>query len=312
MKQTKGAEPPREGAPWTAHGPLLGMVCVLAATFCFSMTNALIRGLSGDVPPVEIAFFRSVFGALLQLPVVAWYGFGIIRTSRPRLHASRGVLHAFSMMLWFVALSMVPLSEAAALEFAAPLMTTVVAILFLGEAVRTRRLVALGVGIVGVLIVVRPGFETVSWGQMLILLSVTLWAGCQLIIRELGKTESAFAQGFYTVVVFVPITVIAAIPVWVWPSLLDLGLTFVIAGVSTIGLWLYGEAFRRAEMTAILPLESTKLVWAVILGLVFFAEVPEVLTLLGGFDGVVHRAIDGAEVTERCPLAPGADEDEAG
>lgn len=286
------------------------MVCVLAATLCFSTTNALIRGLSGAVPPVEIAFFRSIFGLLILLPIVAWYGVGSIATTRAKWHAARGLLHVASMMIWFVALSMVPLAEAAALEFAAPIMTTAIAILFLGEAIRMRRMVALVVGIAGVLIVVRPGFETVSPGQLLILLSVTLWAGCQLIIRELGRTDSSFAQGFYTVVVFTPVTAIAAFQVWVTPSLASVGVMFGIATVSTVGIWFYGEAFRRAEMTAILPLEATKLVWAVGLGWMFFSEQPEVLTLVGGvviFSAAAYITIREAQLARRpaLPAAPG-------
>ena len=278
------------------------MVCILAATLCFSTTNALIRGLSGAVPPVEIAFFRSIFGLSILAPIVAWYGVKSVATARLNWHAARGVLHVASMMIWFVALSMVPLAEAAALEFAAPIMTTAIAIVFLGEAIRMRRMVALVVGIAGVLIVVRPGFETVSMGQLLILLSVTLWAGCQLIIRELGRTESAFAQGFYTVIVFTPVTALATIPIWVTPSLSSVAMMFMIAAVSTVGIWFYGEAFRRAEMTAILPLEATKLVWAVGLGWIFFAEQPEVLTLVGGlviFGAAAYITIREAQLARR-------------
>lgn len=293
---------------WLAHGPILGMVCILIATFFFSTTNAIIRALSSDLPPVEIAFFRSLFGVLLLLPLVFfWYGLGSLKTERPKLHLARGVLHAVSMILWFVALSMVPLAETAALEFAAPIMATTIAILFLGEVARMRRLVALAVGIVGVLIVVRPGLEAVSWGQVLILISVALWAGCQLIIRELGRTDSAFVQGFYTVAIFVPITAAVAIPVWVWPTWIELAVCMVIAASSTIGIWFYGEAFRRAEMTAILPLESTKLLWAVLYGVVFFAEQPEILTLVGGiviFAAAAYITIREAQLARQAVIAP--------
>ncbi len=292
---------------WLAHGPILGMVCILIATFFFSTTNAIIRALSSDLPPVEIAFFRSIFGLLLLLPLVIWYGRDSIRTKRPELHLARGVLHAVSMILWFVALSMISLAEAAALEFAAPIMATIIAVLFLGEVARLRRLTALAVGIVGVFIVVRPGFEAVSWGQILVLISVALWAGCQLIIRELGRTDTSFVQGFYTVVIFVPITAVVAIPVWVWPTWTELGVSFIIAASSTIGIWFYGEAFRRAEMTAILPLESTKLIWGVLYGLVLFSEQPEILTLVGGvviFSAAAYITIREAQLARRAVMAP--------
>jgi len=278
------------------------MACVLAATFCFATMNAMIRGLAHALPPVEIAFFRSVFGLALQVPLVVWLGLPAIRTQRIGLHAARGVLHAVSMMIFFVALSMVPLAEATSLEFAAPIMSTTIAILFLGEAVRARRLIALGIGIVGVLIVVRPGFETVSTGQMLILLSVALWAGCQLMIRELARTESSFVQGFFMVAFFTPITALASIPVWVWPSVSTLAALLALAVIATAGTWLYGEAFRRAEMTAIMPLEATKLIWSVSYGWIFFSEQPEVIKLIGGlviFSAAAYITIREAQLARR-------------
>ncbi len=258
------------------------MICILTATACFAGMNAIIRGLSHTISPIEIAFFRSLFGLLLLLPFLWWYGPGTIRTSRFRLHATRGVVHAISMMFFFVGLSLTPLSATSALEFAAPLMATTIAILFLGEVVRVRRLVALAVGYVGVLIVVRPGLVEFSPGQILILISVAMWAGCQLMIRELSKTESAFTQGFYMVSFFTPMTFVAALPVWTWPDAQTLLILFVLAGIATSGTWLYGEAFRRAEMSAILPLESTKLLWATMFGWVFFTEAPDPFTLVGG------------------------------
>jgi drug/metabolite transporter (DMT)-like permease len=293
-----------EGMRRWARGPVIGMVCILGATFLFATMNAIIRGLSGAVPPVEIAFFRSAFGLVLLLPLVAWFGPGSIRTARLKLHATRGVVHAVSMMVFFVALSLVPLAETTALEFAAPIMSTAIAILFLGEVVRARRLVALAVGIAGVFIVVRPGFEQVSLGQVLILMSVVMWAGCQLMIRELAKTDTAFAQGFYMVAVFTPITLVASIPVWVWPSWAALAALFGLAAIATAGTWLYGEAFRRADMSAILPLESTKLIWSVGYGLIFFQEEPEALTLIGGmviFAAAAYITIREAQIARRAP-----------
>ena len=102
------------------------------------------------------------------------------------------------------------------------------------------------------------------------------------MIRELAKTESSFVQGVYMAAVFTPLTLLASLPVWVWPDLMSLAGMLVVAIVATAGTWLYGEAFRRAEMSAILPLESTKLIWSVSYGWIFFSEQPEVLTLVGG------------------------------
>lgn len=283
---------------------MIGMVCILAATLCFAAMNAIIRGLAHTVPPVEIAFFRSAFGLLILLPLVAWFGFASVKMKRIRLHAARGVLHATSMMIFFVGLATTPLAETTALEFAAPIVTTTIAVLFFGDNVHARRLIALAVGISGVFIVVRPGFEVVSTGQILIIISVVTWSGCQLMIRELGKTESSFAQGFYMVAFFTPITLAVSIPQWVWPPPQTLAALFGLAMIATAGTWLYGEAFRRAEMTAILPLESTKLIWAVAFGWFFFSERPEIIVLLGGFvifAAAAYITIREAQIARRPP-----------
>jgi drug/metabolite transporter (DMT)-like permease len=277
------AEPgAREAPAWWTSGPASGMACMLVATALFATMQLLIRVAGTTVPAVEISFWRSFFGLLIQLPLLWWFGLASIRTARLRLHGLRGLLHGVSMMLWFVALMEVPLAEATALEFASPIVATTLAILFLGEVVRVRRIVALCAGVIGVMLVVRPGFQEVSNGQVLALVSVALWAGCQLIIRELGRTETAFTQGFYMVLFFTPITLVSSLPVWVWPSVDDLMLLFLVGVVATAGTWFYGEAFRRAEMGAILPLEATKLLWSVAYGLLFFSEEPLLLTLLGG------------------------------
>lgn len=276
------------------------MACIVAATACFSLMQVLIRILAVHVPVVEVSFFRSLFGLMLQAPLVMYYGIAALKTSKLKLHLARGTVHALSMVLFFIGLTMVPMAQATSLEFAAPILSTVIAILFLGEAVHARRLVALAAGMAGVLIVVRPGFETISQGQILIMLSVALWAACQLMIRELSRTESSFVQGMYMAAVFTPLTLLASLPVWVWPDIKSLSGLVVVALVATIGTWLYGEAFRRAEMSAILPLESTKLIWSVGYGWLIFSERPEILTLVGGviiFSAAAYITIREAQLS---------------
>jgi drug/metabolite transporter (DMT)-like permease len=276
---------PRGVFAFTLTGAGAGMACMLAATACFAVMNALIRylGKDGLVPPAEIAFFRACFGFVLLAPVLAWYGPQIVRTQRLRMHALRGTVQGVSMVLFFMGLSMIVLAKATAFEFAAPIIATAIAVLFLGEPVRMRRLIAMAVGFVGIMIVLRPGFIPLDWGPVLVILSVIIWAGCQLMIRSLSRTENSFAQTFYMTVFLMPVNFAAAVPGWVWPSWHAVFVLALIAGVANIGTVLYGEAFRRADMSAVLPLESTKIIWTASLGWAFFAETPDIWTLFGGF-----------------------------
>jgi drug/metabolite transporter (DMT)-like permease len=298
--QSKGQGAQREDpgaisawASFTLTGAGLGMASMLAATACFAVMNALIRylGKDGLVPPPEIAFFRALFGFILLLPVLAWYGPQLVKTQRLGMHALRGTVQGVSMVLFFVGLSMIVLAKATAFEFAAPIIATAIAIVFLGESVRIRRLAAMAVGFVGIMIVLRPGFIPLEWGPVFIILSVVIWAGCQLMIRSLSRTEGSFAQTFYMTLFLMPVNLIAAVALggfepdwrWVWPDWHATFVLFAIAAVANVGTVLYGEAFRRADMSAVLPLESTKIVWTASLGWAFFAETPDIWTLAGGF-----------------------------
>lgn len=282
---------PKEGGEAGAivpvwQAPVLGMLCMLVATACFATMNAMIRGLglSGDIPPVAIAFWRAFLGFLLLLPLALWWGRASIRTGRLGFHALRGSLQAVSMILFFVGLSLTPLAKATAFEFAAPILATLLAVLFLGERLRIRRIAAMAVGLIGVLIVLRPGVIPLSLGPVLVIVSVILWAACQLMIRSLARTDTSFAQAFYMALFLTPVAGLTALAWgWVWPKPEVMGVLALIALVATIGTWLYGEAFRRAEMSAALPLESTKILWTASFGWVFFAEEPDAMTLFGGF-----------------------------
>ncbi len=258
---------------------------MLIATACFAVMNAGIRLLSKDgaLPAVEVTFFRAAFGLAFLLPFLFWTGTAPFKTRRLGMHAARGGLQAVSMMLFFIGLSLTPLAKTTAFEFAAPIIATALAIVFLGERLRWRRLLAMGIGLLGVLIVLRPGLVDLTAGPMFVIVSVILWAGCQLMIRSLSRTEGSFTQALYMALFLTPLTALPAGLVWVWPSGWQLVILAGIAGVASFGTICYGEAFRRAEMSAVLPLESTKIVWTASLGFILFAERPDIWTLVGGF-----------------------------
>jgi drug/metabolite transporter (DMT)-like permease len=185
------------------------------------------------------------------------------------------------MACFFMGLASTPLVEVNALEFAYPIFATILAIFVYREVPRARRIIALLIGFAGAMIALRPGFAEVGQGQLFILLASFLWGGVTLCIRELGKTETAVTQSLYLGFVLVPVAAAFAVPVWVWPNLVQLGLIVVIGTTATIGQLLYAEAFRRAEMGAVLPLDFSKLGFSAIIGFAVFTEVPDALTVVG-------------------------------
>lgn len=263
-------------------GNVRGMALMFVATICFSSMHAMIRHLSGELHPFELAFFRNLFGLFVVAPWFIRYGWAPLRTQRLPLHMFRAALNVVAMLSFFYALSLVPLSEAAALSFAAPVFATVLAIFILGERIGIRRWAAIIFGFGGTFVIIRPGFETVNFGSLLMLLSAAVWSCTLMVIKILGRTESSVTIATYTLIQMVPLSLIPAWFVWQWPSWEMLGYMLIMGLVGTIGQLLMTQALKEGETNAVLPLDFFKLIWAMLIGYFLFAEIPDAFTWIGG------------------------------
>ena len=159
-----------------AQGKLpCGIALIVIGSALFAAMHAGVRFVSAGVHPFEIAFFRNLFGFLVFTPMLVRSGPMMLYTRRLGAHLGRGAINSFSMLAWFTALSLIPLAEATALALTGPLFVTMGAIFFLGETVRARRWIALGVGAAGTMVILRPGFADVSFGAALFPM-VQAWA----------------------------------------------------------------------------------------------------------------------------------------
>ena len=197
------------------------------------------------------------------------------------MHLIRGALSAVNTLAWFTAIATMPLGEAVALNFTSPLFATVLAAIFLGEAVRARRWTATIVGFIGVLIVVRPGVETVQLGAILALGSAMSIAVNVLLIRVMSQEDStrAIVLTFNLAITF--FTLIPAIVTWAWPSPLMWAVTFAIGVTTTVAHLMLTRAMRLAEASAIVPLEFIRLPMAVLIGFIWFSEILDFWTIVG-------------------------------
>lgn len=255
---------------------------MVGSAFCFCVMHALVAKASQEVPPVEVAFFRNLFGFLVLLPAIIRSRFVAFRTTKLHLHAIRGVLNSTSMMMFFTALAITPLAEATALSYTAPLFMTIGAVLVLHEKIHARRMVALAIGFLGALIVLRPGMVPIGLGPVLVIASTVLWAGSMLDIKILARTDSSLTIATYMTVFLMPITLVAALFVWQWPTWEQLGIMFLLGACGSAGHMLFTEAFRHGDTTALMPLDFTKLIWASIIGFFFFGQMPDMWTWIGG------------------------------
>jgi drug/metabolite transporter (DMT)-like permease len=276
--------PEGTGRSSASHGrPAVGIFWMSTSAFGSSAMNGLTREAAADIHAFEVAFFRNVFGFAALLPMLLRNGVkATMRTRHPLLHACRGVLNAVAMLSFFYAVTVTPLSTVAALGFTAPLFAAVLAIPILGERPGWRRWIALVVGFIGALVIVRPGLGEVSFGMLLVLGSSAAWAGALIIIKILARSDSSLTITIYAALFLTPITLAAALFFWSAPSPTTWLLLVGIGIFGSLTQWSIAQAFHEADATVVLPFDFTKLLWASIIGYVFFAEIPDPLTLLGG------------------------------
>ena len=180
--------------------------------------------------------------------------------------------------------------------------------LVLGEVVRIRRIAALVAGFVGALVIVRPGMAALDPGSLLVLGSSAVWAVAMILIKLLARTESSLTMTAYMAVFLTPLSAIAAAFVWQWPSLEDLGWFALMGSFGTLAHLCFGQAFREADTTVVLPVDFLRLIWASVYGYLLFNEIPVLFVWIGGviiFASTLYLAYREAKVA-RAAFAAGA------
>ncbi len=278
-------------------GNLRGVLLMVFSTLCMASMHSLIRYVSADLHPFEVTFFRCAFGLLVVVPWLVRQGPSSIRTQRFSLHLARAAVNIGSMLCFFWALSLAPLTEVTALGFLSPLAATALAALLLREQVGLRRWIAILVGFVGALIVLRPGFAAIGQGQILTLVSVVLWAGVLIIIKLAGRTDSAVAITAWMSMLMAPLALIPALFYWTWPTLPQFGWLLVIGVIGNIGQIAMTQALKEGETAVVMPIDFFKLIWITFIAYFAFGETPGIHSWTGG--AVIFGAAAYAAMRER-------------
>jgi len=269
-------------ALWRTASPVIrGIALMCVATVFFSAMHVLVRYAARDVPPFQIAFLRNLFGIVVFLPLLFRGGLGFLRTRALGMHALRGVLNVAAMLMFFTSLSLTPVARVTALAFTAPLFTALLSVLFLGERFRARRWTALALGFAGTLVILRPGMIPVDLGSVLVVGSALIWAVTMIVIKVMSRTESSFAITAYMNLFLTLFSFGPALWVWVTPPA-GMWVWLVAIGIlGTVAQLALSQALKETEPTAVLPFDFLKLVWAALLGLWVFGEVPDAYTWVG-------------------------------
>lgn len=259
------------------------MLTMLVAVAVFALMDAGLKQLATQYPPFQVAALRGAASLPLVLAwALATTGVRPLLRVRWPLHLLRGVLGVAMMASFVYALRTLPLSTAYALFFIAPLLITALSVPFLGERVGPRRWTAIAVGLVGVLVLLRPtGAGLLSLAALAVLLAALMYATSAITVRVLARSDSTQAMMVWLMALMAFGAGALAIPGWV-PLRADDGWIILGIGVAgALGQYAITEAFRLGEASLIAPLEYTALVWGVLLDATVWGVLPDAVTWLG-------------------------------
>lgn len=249
---------------------------------CFSAMTGILRFVTETMDPLQAGFLRYAFGLLFLAPYFFGSRVGQLRTQRLHWHVLRGLLHTVGVLLWFYALTRIPLADITALSFTSPLFATVGAVMFLGEKLHARRVGALLMGFAGALVVIRPGFTAIDIGVVCMLINAPLFAISELIAKSLSRHEGTATIVTYQTLTVTLFALIPAIFVWQNPTPLQWVLLAFTASVATGGHLCWIRALKEADVTVTQPIKFLTLVWAAAIGFFAYAEIPDIWVWVGG------------------------------
>lgn len=273
------------------HGPnrLAGISWMVVTGLLFVAVTCIVRHLGSDLPAVQAAFIRYAVGLLLIIPL-AWK----IRLRLPsrrvwKLYVARGACHGIAVILWFFSMARIPIADVTAIGYLAPVFTTVGAVLFLNEEFRIHRVIAVIVGVLGALIILRPGFEVIEIGAIAQLIACPLFAASFLLAKRLTDSEHAtdilVMLSLFCTLVLLP----GAVYNWRTPTPTEFGWLALTAVFASLGHYTLTRAFAVAPISLTQPISFLQLVWATLLGIWLFAEPVDFWLLVGG--GLIVAAV---------------------
>lgn len=264
------------------QNPVLGIAFALAGTVFFSMGDSIGKWLTADYPVMQIAWIRSCTGLLLIGSFALFTGrLKQLRTKRPRGHILRSFMSAGTIIFIFYALKNVPVAEYVSLTFAAPFLIALLSPIVLQEKVSNHSWIAICIGFIGILFVLRPTPDHFHIAHLASLSVAVSIAALTVSARLMAKTESAVALNFYIYPANIFISAWWALDAWIAPSLHDWFLFLILGASSTSALGCFIQSLRYAKPSLVAPIDYVRMLWMVALGYLVWGEVPETMTWIG-------------------------------
>jgi len=259
-----------------------GMLWVALSGFFFSVLNAELRSLALQLDAFQTQFTRYLMGTLVMLPFLIKRGWAVYRPNNLKGQIWRGAVHTTALMLWFIALPRIGLADTTAIGFTGPIFVMLGAAWFLGERMRWDRWVAALLGFSGILVVVAPKLAgDDGWFTLIMLASAPLFAASFLITKTLTRTESSSTIVLWQSLVIALLSLPLGLLHWVAPTPWQ-WVAFTCTGVlGSLGHYCMARGFRIADISATQSLKFLDLIWASVMGFLFFGNIPTQSTVIG-------------------------------
>lgn len=262
--------------------PMWGVIWMLVTGLCFVAVTATVKHIGGGVPPAEAAFLRYSMGLIFFVPMLRTLIKANLQPRQIALFGLRGLVHSIGVILWFYAMTKIPIADVTAMNYLSPVYVAIGAVIFLGEKLAFRRILAIVAALVGAMIILRPGFREISSGHTAMLVTAVLFAGSYLIAKQMADEVSPLVVvAMLSIMVTIGLAPFAYAQ-WVTPTMAQVGWLFLVAIFATIGHLTMTLAFRAAPMTVTQPVTFLQLIWATMLGALVFGEPVDGWVVLGG------------------------------
>jgi drug/metabolite transporter (DMT)-like permease len=255
---------------------------MIAATVMFSISNAFAKWQVALYPVGEVMAFRSISSLVVSAAfVLPFTGLAVFTTRRPRDHIARGLSQSISQTFTVIAFSLMPLAGAIAINFSAPLWSTLLSVLWLKERAGRVRWAVLLVGFLGVLVVANPGADSLQVGALFALANAVMYGSVTVAVRGMTATESAMTLLMWQMVTIAVFHAFLLVFGFRWPTPLDAGMLICSGIANAFGQYLWTRALHLASATAVSPFFYLMLVWALVIGYVVWGDVPTIGLLVG-------------------------------
>ena len=258
------------------------VILISLSTLFEIMMFTVLRIVQSDINVYTTSFFRFFFSLIILIPYILFTKFSFTKTNNIKKHLVRSSLNLPAMYLTFGALTMIPLEKINAIHFLNPLFVSIFAVIFFKEKIYIYRVISLILGFVGIIVVIRPGLIPLEIGSFMVLGSTVLWALCIIITKDITKEESAINILIFQCIFMSLFTFIIAYFNWELPSSDQLMLLFLSALFGNVFHLMINHSFKIADLTLTAPFRYSVLIWGSLFGFLFFNEIPDFFTWIGG------------------------------